>query len=411
MKHAMRIFLTILILASFATQPAYAQEHPEEEIVMRFFWGDGCPHCEAQKPYNELLAEQHPYLTIEDYEVYYSPENQRLFQEVAASYGVEARGVPATFIEEAHWSGFGGERTYLEMNETITRLAQNLTTENTSNTIIEIPLIGQVDLSGSSLVFTTILISFIDGFNPCSLWLLTFLLGILILTKSRKKMIIIGGTFLIVTVVAYGAFIAGLFSIFQYTSMIAPIRYIVAAIALVFATVNIKDFFWYKKGISFTISDEHKPGLFKKVRNIMRPDQNLTTMVLATAVLALGVTLIELPCTAGFPVLWSSLVALESPGPVAFLGLLALYLVIYALDEIIVLAAGIITLEKLNFTEMHGRTLKLYGGVIMLFLAIGFVVSYEFLNSITGMIALIGAAFVTSAAIALIHTYATRTEE
>ena len=389
-------FITLLLVSILL--PSALADGTEETITMHFFWGDGCAHCAAQKPYNDQLLADHPYLVIESYETYYSQENQRKFQEIAAEYGIQARGVPTTFIEGYHWSGFAGERMYLEMNDTITLLAQNLTTDEPSRTdsTLTLPLIGEINLAESSLLLTTIIIAFIDGFNPCSLWLLTFLLGILLLTKSRRTMIIVGGTFLLVTATAYGAFIAGLFSVFQYTSMIAPIRYIVGTIAFVFAAVNIKDFFAYKKGISFTISDDHKPGLFKKMRGIMRPGQSTASMVAATALLALGVTLIELPCTAGFPVLWSSLVALQNPGLVGFIGLLAVYILIYLSIEIIILVSAIVTLNKLVFTEMHGRVLKLFGGMIMLFLAIGFVFAYEFMNTITGMLILIGGAIFAS---------------
>ena len=397
-----RTLLVLLALILIASVPSVAADAPDE-IVMHYFWGEGCPFCEMQKPYNQRLLDDHPYLTIESYEVYRSAENQRIFQEMAAEHGVQARGVPMTFIEGYHWSGFT-ERHYREMNDTITRLAQNLTVERPdTDSIITLPFIGDVDLADSSLFVTTIAIAFIDGFNPCSLWLLTFLLGILLLTKSRRKMIIIGGTFLLVTATAYGAFIAGLFSVFQYTAMIAPIRYIVGTIALIFAAVNIKDFFWYKKGISFTISDEHKPGLFKKMRGIMRPGQSTGSMIAATAFLALGVTLIELPCTAGFPVLWSSLVALQDPGFVGFLSLLAVYILIYLGIEIVILVSAIVTLNKLVFTEHHGRVLKLFGGMIMLFLAIGFVFAYEFMNTINGMLTLMGGAILASLLVYIAH--------
>jgi thiol-disulfide isomerase/thioredoxin len=423
MNHAFRAFAILMLVAALFTSAlpiVIADGSGEDTITMRFFWGDGCPHCEAQKPYNERLLADHPYLVIESYEVYSSAENQRIFRETAAAYGVAARGVPATFIEGDYWRGFDGERTYAAMDEAIIQLASEklgIDPENTNNTgpqtdpnnatksdsIVTVPFIGDIDLTESSLLVSTIVISFIDGFNPCSLWLLTFLLGILILTKSRKKMIIVGGVFLLVTAIAYGAFIAGLFSVFTYTPFMGWIRWIVGLIALTFGVVNIKDFFWYKKGISFTISDEHKPGLFKKVRGIMHPGQSTFQMVVATAILALGVTLIELPCTAGFPVIWSSLVALEGPLIIEFLALLVIYLLIYLSIEIIILVSAIVSLNKLVFTQTHGRILKLFGGMIMLFLAVGFIAFYEYMNTANGMLAFIGAAALASVIVYYAH--------
>lgn len=376
--------------------------HAEEQVTVKFFWGTGCPYCEMQKPYMEDLADKYPEIIVESYEVYNDLNNRALFQRTAADYGTTPRAVPMTFIGNKYWSGFH-ERMIPEMQAEIERQLDELENDVEQREIISIPFIGDVEISAMPLFLATGLIAFVDGFNPCSLWLLTFLLGILLYTRSRKKIIIIGLTFLLTTAAAYGAFMLGLLNIFLYVGYLDVIVITVGVIALLFAAVNIKDYFWYKKGVSFTISDKHKPGLFNKVRRIMHPETSMAGMIIGTIILALGVTLVELPCTAGFPVVWTNIMALHSPPLIEFALLFSMYLMIYLAVEIVILGTAVVTLKRSSFEEKHGRILKLIGGVIMLALAYGIVFQRELMESISGVIRLFGVAALIIIAILLIH--------
>src|SRR5690606_19557531 len=116
---------------------------------------------------------------------------------------------------------------------------------------------------------STALIAFVDGFNPCSLWALSVLLALTIHTGSRKKIFLVGIVFLTVTSLIYMLFITGLFTMLTVVSFIGWIQAVVALMALFFAVVNIKDYFWYKQGISFTIADSKKPGIYQRMRRVM----------------------------------------------------------------------------------------------------------------------------------------------
>ena len=396
-KQLLLCFIFLALIIGTAT-PIQA----EEQVTVKFFWGTGCPYCEMQKPYMEDLADKYPDIEVESYEVYHDRENQLLFQRTAAEYGTTARAVPMTFIGDKYWTGFN-ERMIPEMEREIERQLEEIEDDEEQREIISAPFIGEIEITAMPLFLATGLIAFIDGFNPCSLWLLTFLLGILLYTRSRKKIIIIGLTFLLTTAAAYGAFILGVLNIFMYIGYLDTIVILVGIIALIFASVNIKDYFWYKKGISFTISDEHKPGLFKKMRRIMHPETSMTGMIIGTIILALGVTLVELPCTAGLPVVWTSMVAMHSPPFLEFALLFSMYILIYLAVEIVILGTAVVTLKRSSFEEKHGRILKLIGGVIMLALAYGIVFQYEIMQTLTGILKLFGVTALIIIAVLLIH--------
>jgi cytochrome c biogenesis protein CcdA len=271
------------------------------------------------------------------------------------------------------------------------------------STSLSLPFFGDVDAASMSLPALTGLIAFVDGFNPCSLWVLTFLLGIVIYSGSRKKIVLIGVTFLLVTASAYGLFIVGMFGTLRYLAYLSWITLVVAGMALIFAVVNIKDYFWFKQGVSFTISDKHKPKLFQRTRNLMHPGRSVPALLVGTVVLALGITLVELPCTAGFPMVWTGIITAQGVTPAYFAALLALYLVVYLSIELVIFGSVVVSMKRSRFEEKHGRILKLIGGMIMLALAITLAVAPDTMHSLGGTLAVFGGAIGASVLILWLH--------
>jgi hypothetical protein len=263
-------------------------------------------------------------------------------------------------------------------------------------TTIQLPFVGEVNVGSMSLVMVTALIGLLDGVNPCSLWVITFLLGIVIYSGSRKKVLIVGITFLLVGAIAYVLFMIGLLNVFSYIAYLKWIQLLVAFVAIAFALINIKDYFWYKKGISLTISDKYKPKFFANARNLMKLGDNIPALIIGTITLALGVTLAELPCTVGLPVIWTNILVSHHVGAVDYGFLLALYMALFFLDEIVVFSSIAITLRVSRFEEKHGRVLKLFGGMIMLGLGATMLIRPSLMNSLTGSFSVFAGAVAAS---------------
>jgi hypothetical protein len=268
---------------------------------------------------------------------------------------------------------------------------------------LTLPLIGTINLADQSIFLSTLLISFVDGFNPCSIWVLSMLLAITLNARSRKNVLIIGFVFIFVTAFIYALFIGGLFTVFTFIGYVGWIQLIVALVAVVFAVVNIKDYFWYKEGISFTISDKKKPGIYKGIRRIMNAEESVWGLVTATVVLAAGVSLVEFSCTAGFPMIWTNLLAVQEVTGLAFLLLLLVYMLVYQLDELGIFLVSVITLRKTKMEEKYGRILKLLGGTLMLSLAVVMLVDPTLMNNIGSSLWVFGAAFGLTALVLFLH--------
>ncbi|HEX2980553.1 MAG TPA: hypothetical protein VHO48_09850 [Anaerolineaceae bacterium] len=419
--HAGLLFLVLILMLGLGVFSVRAQAPvPGEPFVVYFFWGNGCPHCAQADPFLDELVKKYPQIELRKYEVWYDEANQALFKKMGDAYGFEPKYVPTIFVGDRNWQGYS-DRISKEITETVEGClqggcgdpGQGIISEGVTKPqpaavepaagSIDVPLIGTVNLNSQSALVSTLLISFVDGFNPCSVWVLSMLLALTLHSGSRKKVAIIGLVFLTVTALVYALFIAGLFTVFTVTRFMGWIQVVVALLALFFAMVNIKDYFWYKEGISFTIADDKKPGIFSRIRRVMEQSQSLWGLIGATIVMAGGVSLVEFSCTAGFPVLWTNMMAAQKVDTMGFVLLLALYMFIYQLDELVIFFVAVFTLKASRLEEKQGRILKLIGGTLMLALAIVMLVKPALMDNLSSSILIFGAAFLLAGLVLLLH--------
>jgi len=390
----------------------------QAQTCVHVFMQSNCTQCASLLPYLNSIAGGNAEITVHDVS---NSSEAALYNSFKQGYGIDYAGYPVAFIGDRYIIGeaairqnLGGEIVACAASggcvcpvqkisgvTPVVPRPKDITPEETI--IIDVPFMGKVEVSSMSIYGSTVIIGLLDGFNPCSLWLIAFLLAIVVHSGSRRKIAAVGLTFLITATAMYGLFLVGFLNVFVYVGHLFWVRFAVAAIAMVFAVVNIKDYFWYKKGVSFTISDKYKPGIFKRMRDVMHPDKSMLAIVAATAVMALGVTLVELPCTAGLPVVWANLVAQSHAGGPELSILTAIYLVMYILDELAVFLIVLFTMKAAKFEEKHGRMLKLVGGCIMFCLAISMVFFYKIMESITGSLMLFLFAIVVAFAVMFIH--------
>ncbi|HSF86950.1 MAG TPA: hypothetical protein VLG28_15005 [Acidimicrobiia bacterium] len=409
--------LTALIVAAMALSPAPSMAGDEPPDTLVLFWGNGCPHCAAERTFLVELQAEYPDLVITQYEVWHDEANQERFIETMAALGREPRAVPTTIFGDYVWEGFA-DTTAVRIRSAVAAARADPTTATDDATAeaeepadtVDVPLVGEVDVATDSLVVSTLAISFVDGFNPCSLWVLSMLLALVLHTRSRRRVLAVGVVFLAVTTLLYGFYIAGVYSVLSYVSYVDWIRVAVALIALTFGLLNLKEFVWPGAGPSLAIDDRHKPKLYQRMRNIASPDRPLPQVLGGTAALAVGVSLIETPCTAGFPLMWSNLLSDAEVGTAAALALFALYMTVFLIDELLVLGAAVLAMRVTKLQERHGRVLRLVGGMVMVVLAGVMILRPELMESMAGAVVVFaGAAALAGVALAIEHFARPRT--
>lgn len=232
--------------------------------------------------------------------------------------------------------------------------------------IINLPLLGNFDISNASLPVLTVVLGLIDGFNPCAMWSLVFLLTLLIKTKERKKVWLIGGTFIFVSGSIYYLFMIAWLNAFLFISYLTVARWVIGLSAIAFGVYNIRDAIKYRGKCKVTNS-KSKYQFIEKVKAFARP-KALPASILGVALLAASVNMIELLCSAGFPAVYTASLSISHlPAWQYYLYILG-YILFYMLDDVLIFALAVITMRMVSMTEKYTFYSNLIGGAVIVIL-------------------------------------------
>ena len=405
----------------------------QNRIIIHFFRGEGCPHCEEEKRFLDALKRSSPQLEIREYEVWYNRENAGMMTAMLRKYGMKPTGVPVTIIGDRTFSGFT-DQAKAEIAQAIRECetvpcgeppGPHVPTEKTGHveaptpprpftsastavagggkagTSVTIPIVGALDPQNSSLPLLTLVIAGMDSFNPCAFFVLLTLLGLLAHAESRGRMLLIGSIFVFFSGFIYFLFMAAWLNLFMVMGHVATITTIAGTVSVLIAAINIKDFFLFRRGVSLTIPDSAKPKLFDRMRRLLR-STSLVSIVIAATALAVLANLYELLCTAGFPMIFTRILTLNNLPPATYYLYLVLYNIIYVIPLFIIVLGFTATLGKRQLSEWQGRVLKLVSGLMMLGLGATLLVNPALLNSVTVSFIVLAAALAVSLLIAAV---------
>jgi hypothetical protein len=306
-------------------------------------------------------------------------------EELGARLGVQPIGVPAFYLRDQLIIGFlNGETTGKIIESLLDRppstSERDAITGDEPPVTIEVPLLGRLDLRQLGLPLFTIILGVLDGFNPCAMWVLLFLLSMLINLRDRRKMFLIGGLFIGVSGVVYFAFMAAWLNLFLLIGLSPWIQLLLGIVAAMIGALNIKDYSWLGSGPSVGIPEAAKPQIYRQVRRILQAE-NLIGALAGVAVLAAMVNTVELLCTAGLPALYTRVLTLHSLPAWAYYAYLALYNLAYIADDSLMLTIAVMTLSRHKLQETGARRLKLISGVVMLALGLALVFKPQWLSN------------------------------
>ncbi len=367
------VLFLFLIIGGFNSVSA---EAPKLEINL--FYSAVCPHCITEREYLKTLKTKYPEIQINEYEVFYNSDNQKLLQDFYQKYNVKSseRGyVPANFISEKYFIGFNQQ---IE-NEIGNYLGQYFGENETISPKIKIPIFGEIDTSKTPMFLITVVLGTLDGFNPCAMWVLVILISMLLTLKSRKKILLIGGTFIFVEGLLYFLFMSAWLNVFMVLSFISIIRILIGIFGIVFGVLRIKDFITWKPGVC-KVTDETKSEvkILDKIKNVIKPT-TLPATILGVVALAFSVNLVEFLCSAGFPVMYAKILASQNIGTLTHYLYLLLYNFFYMLDDFIVFGVAFFTLSRFGFSEKYNKYSTLVAGILILVLGILLIFKPQFL--------------------------------
>ena len=395
-------------------------------VRLYYFFSPTCPHCQAAKPFIAELERGNPWLEVKRYSVKDHRGNSRFYYETAQALGVEALSVPGLVFCRQVMIGYDtAETTGKQLAEALracherrvanpgapdpaaatgSTASAGATTplssaESKVGTTVNLPFVGTVDAQAFSLPVLTVVLAGMDAFNPCAFFVLLFLLSLLVHARSRTRMAIVGGTFVLFSGIVYFVFMAAWLNVFLFAGELRVITFIAGLLALFVAALNIKDYFWFKAGPSLSIPDSAKPGLFKRMRDVVTTG-NMGPMLASTVLLALVANSYELLCTAGFPMVYTRALTLANLESWQHYAWLAAYNVIYVIPLLVIVVVFTRTMGARKLSETEGRLLKLISGFMMLGFGLVLLVAPNLLTNALASILVLALAVVASLVIA-----------
>ena len=401
------LFLFVLLVAPATNALAsnevvwYEKDVNDQPVIhLYFFWSEKCPHCLNARPDIIEMDKEYPWLTLHSLELLQYSENRQTFENMAAMLGYEVNSVPTFMFCGNLISGYDNKnttgqllKTYLQgcyqfARETNPDNATAFVLDVNELTSIDIPVLGNVSSHDYSLPMLTLFIAGMDAFNPCAFFVLLFLLSMMMHGHSRSRMALIGGVFVFFSGAMYFLFMAAWLNLFIYLGELRVITLLAGMVAVFVSLINIKDYFWFKKGLSLSLSDKAKPKLFDRIRSLLRLD-SLVTAVFATVLLAIVANSYELLCTAGFPMVFTRILTLNALPVESYYLYLLLYNLIYITPLLIIVVLFTVKLGSRKLSEREGMVLKLLSGIMMLMLGSLLVVAPQLLNNIVAAAAIL----------------------
>lgn len=418
-----KILKFLIVFAIFLLLPVSAKAD-EKVINIHLFYGNGCPHCAAEEEFLSDYLKDRTDVKLYKYEIWYDSHNQELLSKVQKEMGTTNKnGVPFTVIGKKTIVGYADGVTDEQIKDAINYYLNNdyrdyageitgkvKKTEVKEDTIkdesktedkkenkmekaddtkdsdqtdenVTVPVLGKINAKKVSLPILAVVLGFVDGFNPCAMWILIFLITMLFNMKDRKKMWILGLTFILTSGIVYLMFMLAWLNLATFISKIAFIRLLIAVIALVVGLINV-----YKYIDSLKKKDEGCDVVDKKDRKkIMEKIISIThekkfiIALLGIMVLAASVNIIELMCSIGIPLLFTQILAMNNLSTFSYMIYMFIYIFFFLIDDIVIFVISMVTLKVTGLSTKYTKYSHLVGGIIMLIIGLLLIIKPELL--------------------------------
>lgn len=394
MNRIRKIIITALLLFI-----PFVVSADEKTLRVYLFHQESCPHCKKEIQYLEELKNEYSNLDVVTYEVSQNVMNYNFMNRVIDKTGIVTNGqVPFTIIGTDYYIGFEDHvkksikdsiDKFLNDKNSIDVIAKVKNGEDVSNIKYNvdpkstkvIPILGEIDAKKVSLPLVAIVIGAVDGFNPCAMWVLLFLIGMLFHMKDKKKMWILGITFLLTSAVMYLLIMAAWLKVALSFMTVVWLRIFIAIVALVAGLVNLNSYIKEKKrkDDGCEIVDEKKrKKMFTKIKKITS-EKKFILAIFGIMALAISVNLVELACSAGLPLIFTQILALNDLSTFEYVIYMLIYILFFLIDDIVVFVIAMLTLNIKGISSKYGKYSHLVGGIIMILIGILMIFKPEWL--------------------------------
>jgi len=396
-----KIYLLILLLLFFPTI-VFAKE---KEMNIYLFYGDGCPHCAAEEKFLDEYLSDKEYIKLHKFEVWYDNKNAENYVKIHELLKDNSSGIPYLIIGNNPIVGYSEDVTNERIKNTINYYQQydykdevgiflGIVDENESGSEVikkddenvkyetsevDLPIIGKKDAKEVPIILSAILIGLIDGFNPCAMWILLFLISMLLGMKDKKRMWALGITFLVSSAAVYFLFLISWLNLAVFLNKIIYIRVAIAFVAVIFGTYSVVKFFGNKKDDGCEVVDtKNRKRIINSIKKIVK-EKSFILALLGIVLLAASVNIIELLCSLGLPVMFSEILTINEVSGLMQIIYSLIYVFFFLIDDIIIFVIAMKTLEIKAISNKYGKYSHLIGGIIMLIIGLLMILKPEWL--------------------------------
>lgn len=365
-----------------------------ETINIHLFYGNGCPHCAEEEVFLDDYLKEEDDVKLFKYEVWYDKDNQELLAKVQDKLDDHSNGVPYLVIGKKVIVGYidgvtdeniksivDDYKKDKKYEDAVTKIKNNeeLNKDDKKELLpsdeevedVTVPVLGKVNPKNVSLPILSIVLGLVDGFNPCAMWILLFLITMLLNTKDRKKMWILGITFILTSGVVYLAFMLTWLNLATFISKIFFVRLLVALVALIIGFINLNNFYKStKKDDGCEVVDKKDR---KKIMNQIMKITKEKSFVLAIGgiiILAASVNIIEMMCSIGLPLIFTQILAMNSLSFGSYILYMFLYILFFLIDDIAVFLIAMTTLKVTGISTKYNKYSHLVAGIITILIGL-----------------------------------------
>lgn len=391
MKKTLKILLFLLLFIPLLVFGS------EKDLNIYLFYGDGCPHCKDEEKWFETYLKKNDFIKMHRYEIWYDKENQEKYSKVHDILNDTSSGIPYLIIGETVITGFDEEITPERIKNAIEYYSnvkykdkvgiylgivedknEEDTKTNYQENEIDIPILGKQKIKEVSIGLSAIIIGLVDGFNPCAMWILLFLISMLLGMKNRKRMWALGITFLVSSALVYFLFLISWLNLAIFLNKILYIRVAIAFVAVLFGVLQIISFIFKKDDGCEVVDTKNRKKIIKSIQKIVK-EKSFILALLGIVLLAASVNIIELLCSLGLPVMFTQILTINEVGKFGQILYSLLYILFFMIDDIIIFIIAMKTLEIKAISNKYGKYSHLIGGIIMVVIGILMIYKPEWL--------------------------------
>lgn len=395
MKRSLKILFLVICLFSFCNVVNAVSEKNLVNIYL--FHSYTCKHCKEEIKLLDELEKEYDNIKVYKYEVNENG-NGELLKNISEIMGSKVTGTPYTIIGNKVFSGYDYENSKGRFKGAIEYYSKygyedkvgeyissiplpsyevKDTDPNVDEYIndyisykVKLPLIGEVKLKNLTLPLITVVIGLADGFNPCAMWVLLFLISMLIGMKDKKRMWILGSTFLLTSALIYLIFMMSWLNLANLLISVVWVRVIIAVVSLVGGFINLRGYIKHRKVSGCDVVDDKKRNKIITRIKKFTTEKNFWLAILGVIVLAISVNVVELACSAGLPVMFIEILSLNNLTAIEEIIYIVLYMLFFLLDDFVVFVIAMTTLSLTGVSSKYGNLSKLIGGILMLFIGL-----------------------------------------